>query len=96
VSRMHIAAGVESDGWTQVQSTGNIGHVLYGVNPGDRRHPWFSYYATAVRPDYVTWSSPRADIPRTTLVTVAFFNWLPPSFQAISVLKPADIPERSQ
>jgi hypothetical protein len=96
VSRMHIAAGVESDGWTQVQSTGNIGHVLYGVNPGDRRHPWFSYYATAVRPDYVTWFSPRADIPRTTLVTVAFFNWLPPSFQAISVLKPADIPERSQ
>jgi hypothetical protein len=94
VSRMHIAAGVENDGWTQVQSTSKIGHVLYGVK--NESYPWFSYYATAIRPDYVTYSSPRADVPPKAVVAVPFFSWLPPSYQAVSVVRPADIPKPVQ
>ncbi|MFL6451845.1 MAG: ArnT family glycosyltransferase [Bryobacteraceae bacterium] len=93
ISRMHISAGVEHDGWTQVQTANRIGHALYGLKVGSYNNPWFSFFATSVRPDYVTYSSPRAKIPPGAVVTVPYSNWLPPSHQAVSVLKPATIPK---
>jgi hypothetical protein len=93
VSRMHIAAGFENDGWAHVQSTDKITHALYGLKLGSYNDFWFSYYARAIRPDYVTYSSPRADIPARAIVSVPFSNWLPPSQQAVSVVKPGDIPK---
>ncbi|MFL6415738.1 MAG: phospholipid carrier-dependent glycosyltransferase [Bryobacteraceae bacterium] len=93
VSRMQVAVGVESDGWTQLQATGKIDHMAYGLKLGLHNAFWFSDFTTVIRPDWLVYSSARARIPKGALVTVPFFTWLPPSYQAVSILKTADIPK---
>ena len=92
INRMQIAAGVESDGWLQTQNSETIEHVAHNHRPGSYNYLWFTSFVSAIQPNYVTYASTISQVPRTAIVTVRFFNWLPPSYQAVSVVKSTDIP----
>lgn len=96
IPRLHLTAGFEQDGWTQIQTTHKIGHVVYHTMYGEKyNRPWFMYFDTAIQPDYVSFSSALNNVPSRAVFTVPFDTWLPPSKQAVSVLKKTDVPKLS-
>jgi hypothetical protein len=79
VARGRISAGVEHDGWLQLELAGTIKPFMYGddlrTKPGEF---WFWKRATALTPEYVVLSSPIGKIPAHPVVTIPFDTWLPP------------------
>jgi hypothetical protein len=90
VPRTHISAGFEYDGWTQLESTGNIQGVRYRDafewNSTDRF--WFWSYTKALQPEYVVMCL-RRNSPDTKLPSIAFTSWWPP-FQRFAVAQMRD------
>ena len=89
---LHVSAGFERDGWLQLQTTGKVGTMLYGIDTApDYNKFWFWYYSRAITPDYVVVSSDLTAVPRNAILTVPFTTWLPFSRQAAYVVRREDI-----
>jgi hypothetical protein len=95
VPRSRISAGVEYDGWTQLQVTGTIRAVLYGdkIHLNSWNTFWFWGKTTALQPDYVVTYWPASDLPAERLTCVPFRTWLPPFQRTVVALKRADLPK---
>lgn len=93
IPRMHIASGFEQDGWAQAQLTGQIDIKAAPIDNRQSYHRyWFLARTPSIRPDYTTYSSDASAIPKSAILTVPYRTWLPPSKQAVSVLRTADVP----
>jgi hypothetical protein len=94
IPRLSIGSGVEQDGWTQLRVAGDVRPAMYPWAFGDSYNRfYFSYYTTAIKPDYVTYSCARDLVPPQAVVTVPYRTWLPPSWQAVAVLRKEDVPK---
>ena len=95
IPRTSISAGLEYDGWTQLQSGGIIkqlplGHTFEG-NSTDNL--WYWQEEKGFRPQYVVSYWRVSDLPAGRLVTIPFRACLPPFRRAVVVLKRADLPK---
>jgi len=92
VARRHISAGVEYDGWLQLELAGTIRPVLYSDRaPMKPDEFWFWKKATALTPEYVVLSSPIGRVPAHAVVTIPFYTWLPPFRRAAVGIRRADL-----
>jgi hypothetical protein len=95
VSRNEISAGLEYDGWTQLQSAGTVPPIRYGDhfewNTTDRF--WFWTYATALRPQYVAVTGRASDPAEDQLPKIAYTAWTPPFRRAVIVKRRDSLPK---
>jgi hypothetical protein len=93
ISRNHISAGLEYDGWTQLQIAGRMKGVGYDDEPqkNTRDTFWFWRYTEAVTPDYVAVYAGISEPLGHGLLRIPFTTWLPPFRRAIVVLRRADL-----
>lgn len=98
ISRTRISAGLEYDGWTQLQHSGNIKGVVSGIavdsiTPGKF---WFWDYATALQPDFVLTYSPTCDQSEAEPLNVRFTAWLPPGRRCINMRTRSDLAQTTK
>jgi hypothetical protein len=88
ISKERISAGLEYDGWTQLQTAGQIASIQKPVllHPDNTHEFWFWRFTTVLRPEYVVTYS-RFPAGSTGLPSASFTNWLPPFRRYITVLK---------
>jgi hypothetical protein len=94
IARVHISAGFEYDGWTQLETTGTITGTTYRNefewNRTDRF--WFWHFAKVLQPEYVVSSSRVANAGGVVLASVPFTTWLPPFHRFAIVQRREDLP----
>ena len=83
IPRMHVSAGLEYDGWTQLEQTGRIPSPAEQEAASPRRYPvsppyWYWAKTPAVDPVYVVAYSPVAGLMDSQFPPVEFTAWLPP------------------
>jgi hypothetical protein len=95
ISRSHISAGFEYDGWSQLQLVGRIKGVGYrdSFEWNSVGKYWFWNYATALQPEYVATYARESERSHGEIPTVLFSTWMPPFRRALIVRKRADLPK---
>lgn len=93
IPRREISAGVEYDGWTELQLAGTIKPILYNdVRPGRTTETfWFWEKTVTVKPRYVISYCAPSDVPAAAITTVPIETWLPPRRWAAVGVRRADL-----
>jgi hypothetical protein len=86
IPRRHITAGIEYDGWTQIQEQGYVNNAYIRMPPDayrviQRPHPvefWFWSRVPALEPRYFVVYSRQPGLLDTPFPPVRFTTWLPP------------------
>jgi hypothetical protein len=97
IPRIHISAGLEYDGWTQLQYKGEIKGVVSGTAV-DAITPdkfWFWDSATALQPTFVLMYSASCDQLNRAVLNVPFTAWLPPFRRCVVVRTRANLGKTS-
>jgi dolichyl-phosphate-mannose-protein mannosyltransferase len=98
VPRTKISAGLEFDGWTEIETTGYLNNGLirrpataYKFRPGreGRKELWFRFWGLtpSVDPDYFVVYSRQPDLADTDYPPVTFSVWLPPFTRTVLTQK---------
>ena len=94
VPRSQISAGLEYDGWTQLEMTGKIRGTrhddAFEFNLTDRF--WFWHFTDALRPEYVASYTPSSNQARNHRPAVNFISWAPPSVRSVVISRKQDLP----
>jgi hypothetical protein len=95
IPRSLISAGLEYDGWTQLQFANQIPGVRYGdrVVWNTSNKYWFWNYTNALTPKYVVSYISELHSPGTSKV-VGYEAWLPPHQRFVGVYRIEDLPRR--
>ncbi len=95
VPRTHISAGLEYDGWTQLQVAGRIDAFGHGDHPNNGNATdtfWFWSYTKDVQPDYVAlYSRVSEPFPPHRLSAMCFTTWMPPFRRLVVISTAADL-----
>jgi hypothetical protein len=98
IPRTEIRAGMEYDGWTQLEAAGFLNDKNI-KNPAGAYHPWippnlpkdcalaFSNHLTAIDPRYELSISPTPCFTPSELAPVSYTTWMPPHHRAIYIQK---------
>jgi hypothetical protein len=83
VPRRQVSAGLEYDGWTQLEQTGRIPSPLEQAAAPPRRYPisppyWYWAKTPSVEPVYIVTYSRLAGLMDSQFPPVEFTTWLPP------------------
>jgi hypothetical protein len=98
VPRTRVSAGLEYDGWTQLEATGRIltpQEVTATPPPPYPTHPpfWFWKYTRAIHPAFVVSYSPLPGLVDAGFPPVPYRTWLPPFDHKLLIQRsPAAIP----
>ena len=93
VPRTCVSGGYEYDGWTQLATTGRIGHagvpgevfgVLSAPASNTAKQFWFLPLTPSVRPRYFMVTSPQPGLSR-TVFTQPYRTWIPPRRREVLV-----------
>lgn len=98
VSVQHISAGLEYDGWTQLQLAGVLKAVQFG-DPYEGNTTdtfWFWNYTPAIKPDFVVVNAQRSVVLANERLRIPFRTWVPPFERAAVALKRLDLKNSKQ
>ena len=95
VSREHVSAGLEYDGWTALEAGSSIRPLRYGdhIEWNATNVFWFWDRVPAVHPDYVAVTARASDAADGVLPRIAFTAWTPPFRRAVIVRKREHLPK---
>lgn len=95
ISRDHISAGLEYDGWTALQAGSSIKPLRYGDHIGWNATDvfWFWNRVPAVQPEYVAVTARASDTRDGAVPKIAFTAWTPPFRRAVIVLRREQLPK---
>jgi hypothetical protein len=96
VPRTAISAGLEYDGWTELEENGYVNDARIQVPPGAykaKRTPvvpgtvryWMLAWTPSIQPEYFVVYSPQPGLVDSGLAPVPFTTWLPPSTRRVVI-----------
>ncbi len=93
IPRSHISAGLEYDGWTQLEVAGRMEAVEDGRYPHWNTTDTFGFWGVtkAVQPDYVARYSRVADPYGRRVLSIPFTTWMPPFRRFVVIKTRADL-----
>jgi 4-amino-4-deoxy-L-arabinose transferase-like glycosyltransferase len=94
IPRTQVSAGLEYDGWTQLERAGRLPSPAEQKAAGPRRYPvsppyWYWQKTPVVDPVYVVTYSPLGGLEESGFAPIEFRAWLPPFRRRVLVQKAA-------